>query len=311
MNTDYQDLAIIIISISILIIIICAIIFSIFNENPFHYPYFVKEFDVSGKRNVDIEDCIEEYLLNPRNWVLLKQHKKEIEEWKIKQKEKAEGYGFILRKTRIKQYNDSIDDEHAFCFITTRDHVRYKQRNYVKTSYTVTDDDNEMDVSWQWLINKNYELSKINYETTLKKYHAKNQRNLMTPELRKQILRRDNYTCQICGRYQPDGFGLQIDHIVPIAKGGKTVPSNLQVLCYECNSKKRTKIIAPSAVRKAYTTPGKSVKPSPVVFPKDPEEMNEENTEQIPVIFPDDPLEVSKRNTEEIPVVFPDDVDDF
>ena len=45
-------------------------------------------------------------------------------------------------------------------------------------------------------------------------------------------------TCQICGKYMPDGVGLHIDHIVPVSKGGKTVPSNLQVLCSKCNGSK-------------------------------------------------------------------------
>ena len=49
---------------------------------------------------------------------------------------------------------------------------------------------------------------------------------------------RDNYTCQICGKYMPDGVGLHIDHIIPVSKGGKSVESNLQVLCSKCNGSK-------------------------------------------------------------------------
>ena len=40
----------------------------------------------------------------------------------------------------------------------------------------------------------------------------------------------------------PDEVGLQIDHIIPIAKGGKTVVSNLRVLCSKCNASKSDKI---------------------------------------------------------------------
>ena len=48
-------------------------------------------------------------------------------------------------------------------------------------------------------------------------------------------------TCQICGKYMPDEVGLEIDHIVSIKNGGKSVPSNLQVLCSKCNGHKSSK----------------------------------------------------------------------
>lgn len=70
---------------------------------------------------------------------------------------------------------------------------------------------------------------------------AESERSKMTKALREQIMERDNYTCQICGRYMPDGFGLHIDHIVPISKGGRSVPENLQVLCAKCNLSKSNK----------------------------------------------------------------------
>ena len=64
---------------------------------------------------------------------------------------------------------------------------------------------------------------------------ASAERKLMTNELRYQILLRDEFRCQICGRSQEDGVILHIDHIKPISKGGKTIPSNLRVLCSDCN----------------------------------------------------------------------------
>lgn len=81
-------------------------------------------------------------------------------------------------------------------------------------------------------------LQKIDFQCTLNEYHCKNQRKLMTKALRKEIMLRDNYTCQICGKYMPDEVGLHIDHIIPVSKGGKTIVSNLQVLCSKCNGKK-------------------------------------------------------------------------
>jgi 5-methylcytosine-specific restriction endonuclease McrA len=63
------------------------------------------------------------------------------------------------------------------------------------------------------------------------------ERDLMKASLRYQILKRDNYTCQACGRSPKTetGVKLHIDHIIPVSKGGKTEPDNLQTLCDLCN----------------------------------------------------------------------------
>ena len=88
---------------------------------------------------------------------------------------------------------------------------------------------------------KKYRTKQYLEACTLKKFNCQNQRSLMTKELRNYIMVRDNYTCQICGKYMPDEVGLHIDHIIPISKGGKSVPDNLQVLCSKCNGNKSNK----------------------------------------------------------------------
>lgn len=47
-----------------------------------------------------------------------------------------------------------------------------------------------------------------------------------------------NYVCAGCGEVFPTRTYLQVDHIKPMAKGGLTVQSNLQVLCKACNMRK-------------------------------------------------------------------------
>lgn len=73
----------------------------------------------------------------------------------------------------------------------------------------------------------------------------KEQRLLMTGKLRQAIKERDNYTCKICGNsiYDEPNLLLEIDHIIPVAKGGVTEESNLQTLCWKCNRTKGAKII--------------------------------------------------------------------
>lgn len=67
---------------------------------------------------------------------------------------------------------------------------------------------------------------------------VKYQRQLMTNAKRYEILKRDHFCCQICGRTQSDGAKLEVDHIIPVSKGGKTVNENLRTLCHECNQGK-------------------------------------------------------------------------
>lgn len=61
------------------------------------------------------------------------------------------------------------------------------------------------------------------------------QRKAMSDSLRYDILKRDGFRCVLCGRSAADGAKLHVDHIKPIAKGGKTVKSNLRTLCEHCN----------------------------------------------------------------------------
>ena len=69
------------------------------------------------------------------------------------------------------------------------------------------------------------------------------QRALMTAKLRERIKVRDNFTCKICSLSTSDekNLLLEIDHIIPLSKGGKSTEDNLQVLCWRCNRSKGSK----------------------------------------------------------------------
>lgn len=51
-----------------------------------------------------------------------------------------------------------------------------------------------------------------------------------------------DYVCAECGEVFRTREFLQIDHIIPMAKGGLTVPENLHVLCRTCNMRKSDKL---------------------------------------------------------------------
>lgn len=56
---------------------------------------------------------------------------------------------------------------------------------------------------------------------------------------RKNLLLRDNSTCQYCGSEQD----LTVDHVKPVSKGGLWEWSNLVTACNKCNGKKGSKTL--------------------------------------------------------------------
>ena len=54
---------------------------------------------------------------------------------------------------------------------------------------------------------------------------------------RMAILKRDRERCVKCGRTGRETL-LEVDHIIPVSEGGRTVAENLQTLCEQCNGGK-------------------------------------------------------------------------
>ncbi len=55
-----------------------------------------------------------------------------------------------------------------------------------------------------------------------------------------EILRRDHYTCQYCGKH---GGPMTIDHVFPRHKGGQHIWSNVVTACAGCNRRKGGKLL--------------------------------------------------------------------
>ncbi|MDE2118263.1 MAG: HNH endonuclease [Betaproteobacteria bacterium] len=55
------------------------------------------------------------------------------------------------------------------------------------------------------------------------------------------VLKRDNYRCVKCGASPSNNHKveLEVDHIIPVAKGGGNALENLQILCRDCNQGKK------------------------------------------------------------------------
>jgi hypothetical protein len=77
------------------------------------------------------------------------------------------------------------------------------------------------------------------------------ERGKVSNKMRFAIYRRDGNRCRICGSRK----NLEVDHIFPIAKGGKTTFDNLQTLCHRCNAKK-SDTVTPSQREEYYKAHG-------------------------------------------------------
>jgi hypothetical protein len=60
-------------------------------------------------------------------------------------------------------------------------------------------------------------------------------RKAIAPKLRWSIMKRDKFKCCKCGKGINESDCLQVDHIIPVSKGGTNIESNLQTLCWDCN----------------------------------------------------------------------------
>lgn len=58
---------------------------------------------------------------------------------------------------------------------------------------------------------------------------------------RKNVFLRDKFTCQYCARTLPE-TQLNLDHVTPRDKGGRTSWDNIVTSCFRCNTRKANKL---------------------------------------------------------------------
>lgn len=180
------------------------------------------ENNINGLRT-DIENAI--FNIN-----LLNEYKKEVESIsKIESKNESK-YSFKkFKKIENRVFNNLIYKEENFLIsLDLRSFYRKSNDEIIKK---------EANISFEKLVEfYNLWLNGNKYEETIKQ-----ERKIMNDNIRYNVLKRDNFKCQLCGRNVKDGAKLHVDHIIPVSKGGKTVMSNLQTLCDRCNIGKGNK----------------------------------------------------------------------
>jgi len=60
-------------------------------------------------------------------------------------------------------------------------------------------------------------------------------------KVKMRVVRRDNYTCQVCGKHLLDNE-VEFDHIIPISKGGSSEEHNICLTCFKCNRDKNDRV---------------------------------------------------------------------
>lgn len=69
-----------------------------------------------------------------------------------------------------------------------------------------------------------------------------NPRISLSPKKRFEILRRDGFCCYYCGRRPPEVV-LEVDHFIPVAKGGTNDDLNLRAACQDDNGGKSDSLL--------------------------------------------------------------------
>lgn len=59
-------------------------------------------------------------------------------------------------------------------------------------------------------------------------------RKSLGKKIRFEVFKRDSFTCQYCGQSAPQVI-LEVDHIIPVSKGGDNALTNLITSCRDCN----------------------------------------------------------------------------
>lgn len=67
-------------------------------------------------------------------------------------------------------------------------------------------------------------------------------RKAVTKKTRFEIFKRDQFTCQYCGRSTPLVV-LELDHIIPVSKDGGNEDENLITSCFDCNRGKSDNLL--------------------------------------------------------------------
>ena len=114
--------------------------------------------------------------------------------------------------------------------------VKYEDGDFILNSPDFSEDEKNQIIA---LCDEKIKEYEEKYGKKIWKHRARDTRAI-SGSLRYQVLKDAKDRCELCGISKQEK-ALDIDHIIPVNKGGKTVIENLQALSYTCNSQKSDK----------------------------------------------------------------------
>jgi hypothetical protein len=208
------------ISLLITVVVIAAIYYFVRYKR---LPQLKLNIDVTNKKQMSDSEVVDYYIITYGTG--------KLEEYFLRIEQKINNSSSLSLNAQI----NTASTIHFMCYRTK---TRYRQVNYRRIPYHIKVCVNKFSVSIPFMRERLKFLKQHDYYVTYDQYEREDQRKALTKELRQMIKTRDNYTCQLCGKYMGDEVGLHIDHIIPVSKGGKSTPNNLRVLCSKCNGRK-------------------------------------------------------------------------
>jgi len=112
--------------------------------------------------------------------------------------------------------------------------VRYQDNKFILDSPDFSEDEREKLIE---ICNEKIRQYEEKYGKKIWIHRARASR-IVPGSIRYTVLQRAKGRCELCGISSDEKF-LEVDHIIPINKGGKTTLENLQALCYTCNAQKQ------------------------------------------------------------------------
>src|SRR5664280_77462 len=148
----------------------------------------------------------------------------------------------VLKDRGLYTWQDSTGERHELRFLMDEDEGRYwyyndqfwldDDRLTLKELRLALEDERAMLVAQKLSRKRRIERART---VVARESGAPGGRREHIPDSVKQfVFQRDDGRCVSCQSLN----GLQFDHIIPVALGGSSEPSNLQILCATCNSKK-------------------------------------------------------------------------